>query len=330
MRLLLTVLTIAAALHASDYAELRKQADAAASRRDYEGARESLRQAIEARIATDGRFVPALVADYLSLALLYKPGDRQKEGLRYLDRASEIVLRGNPVDTVTLADVHSMRAVLLVAAKDPLSAISVLNTAITLRESVAGTSHVMLVPDLDRLASTCVFQRDYECAEAAAKRAIQIRERVLGPEDADLLSMTDVLAYALYGQKKFEEAELAYKRLIALWVTNTGSHNPMLALTLEKVAVFYTSWEKPELAQEAAARAMAIRVHFHASGLAKRAGEELIGGHVQAALKLYTETLAILKVDHPLLDELRKQVQEQEKLVRASLAKPGAAKKKAR
>lgn len=327
---MLTLLVLAASVYANDYAELRRRADAAASQRDYATARDALSKAIEARIASDGRFARALMPDYLSLALLYKSGDQQKEGLRYLDRVTEIVLRGDPVDSVALADVHSMRAVLLIAAKDPMAAISVLNAALTLRESAVGATHVMLVPDLDRLASTCVMQRDYECAESAAKRAIQIRERLLGPEDADLLSMTDVLAYALYGQKKYEEAEAVYQRLISLWVLNTGTHNPMLALTLEKVAVFYASWEKPELAREAASRAMAIRVHFHASGLAKRAGDELGAGHTQSALKLYSETLAVLKVDHPLLDELRKQVQEQEKLVRAAVAKPSSTKKKAR
>lgn len=319
VRSILTLFVLASIAFADDYSDLRLQADAAAAKRDYPAARDFLSKAIDARIAADGRFAPQLLPDYLSLALLYKVGDQQKEGLRVLDRASEIVLRGTPVDTLALADVHSTRAVLLMAMKETLGAISVLNTAITLRESIVGANHGALVPDLDRLASVCVVRRDYECAESAARRAVRIRERLLGPEDPDLLSMLDVLAYALYGQKKYEDAEGVYLRLVSLWEASAGSHNPMLALTLEKIAVFYRSWEKPEKADEAAARALALRVHFHASGLVKRAGEELAASRPVDALKLYRQALALLTPDHPALAELRSQIQEQIKLIQAAL-----------
>ncbi|HRJ19579.1 MAG TPA: tetratricopeptide repeat protein, partial [Bryobacteraceae bacterium] len=115
--------------------------------------------------------------------------------------------------------------------------------------------------------------RDYPAASETHLRAIRIRERCLGPMDPDLLANLDGLSYALLGQKEFEAAEPVYLRLLALWENNAGTHHPMVALTLDKLVMFYREWGREEPAEAAAARAAALRVHFHAAGLVKRAGE---------------------------------------------------------
>lgn len=330
MSRLLALFVLAAGLAAAeDYATLRVQADAAASRRDYDGARALLRQAIDARIATDGRFSATLIPDYFSLALLYRPGNQQQEGLRALDRATEIVMRGSPMDSVALADIHSMRGILLLTMKEQLAAVSVLNTAITLREGITGPEHGSLLPDLDRLAGVQMALRDYAAAEAAARRAIRIRERLLGPEDADLLGMLDVLAYSLYGQQKYEEGELVYQRLIRLWESSAGSHHPMLALALEKLSALYLSWEKPELSAEAAARATALRRHFLAAGLFRQAALEIKAKRLAEGLRLLREARSVLKPAHPATEELLRDIEEQIKLVQPAV-KPAPAKKPAK
>lgn len=329
MRRLLTFFVLAAAItFADEYTTLRARADAAATRRDYDGARTFLRQAIDARVSTAGRFSPTLLPDFFALALLYRPGDQQQEGLRVLDRATEIVMRNEPLNALALADIHSLRGILLLTMKEQPAAVSVLSTAITLREGVTGPEHGNLLPDLDRLAGAQLTLRDYAAAEAAARRAVGIRERLLGPEDADLLSMLDVLAYALYGQQKFEEGEFVYQRLVRLWESSAGSHHPMLALTLEKLAALYRSWNKPELANEATARAMALRRHFLASGLVRQAALEAAAKHNAEALRLLREARATLRPAHPATDELLRQIHEQVQSL--SLAPKAAPAKKAR
>lgn len=331
VRFLAVLLAIAATAHAQsppaateqqsspDYLTLRTEAEAASSKRDYATARLLYRQAIDQRIATDGRYNPALIRDYFALALLYRSGEEQKEGLRALDRASEIVLRAPRLDPLALADVHSLRGVLLLSMKEIPAAVSVLQTALTLREETYGPDHASLLPDLDRLASAYVMQREYEMSEASARRAVTIRERVLGPEDPDLLSMLDILAYSLYGQKRYGEAETVYLRLVALWENSAGSHHPMLALTLEKLAALYRSSGKTDDSREAAGRALAIRVHFLASGLVRQGAEELAAGRPHAALRLYREALAALKPDHASLSEIRAQILQQIRQLQSSL-----------
>ncbi len=105
--------------------------------------------------------------------------------------------------------------------------------------------------------------RDYAKAEETFRRPLVIRERLFGPLDAGLIPTVEGLAYAQYGQQKYAEAEPGYKRLLILWVLSTGDpFHPMVAMTLDKMAVFYRAQERWEEGTDAAEKANAARAIF--------------------------------------------------------------------
>ena len=84
----------------------------------------------------------------------------------------------------------------------------------------------------------------------------------------------------------------------------------MVALTLDKVAIFYREQKKWAQGQEAADRANAIRAHFLASGLAQEATERLGEDKKDEAATLYRRALAALDPPHPIFEELRTQIEK--------------------
>ena len=84
----------------------------------------------------------------------------------------------------------------------------------------------------------------------------------------------------------------------------------MVALTLDKVAVFYREQKKWAQGQEAADRANAIRAHFLASGLAQEATERLGEDKKDEAATLYRRALAALDPPHTIFEELRTQIEK--------------------
>jgi tetratricopeptide (TPR) repeat protein len=151
--------------------------------------------------------------------------------------------------------------------------------------------------------------RTYDKAEAAFRHALVIRETLFGKNDADLIATVDGLAYACFGQKKYEEAEPLYQRLIELWIKSVGADHPMVAMALDKVAVFYADQKKFDRVKEAADRAIAIRAHFLAAGLSAAATEQTAEGHKEDAVALYKRAMVVMDPPHPMYEEKRLEVE---------------------
>jgi hypothetical protein len=70
---------------------------------------------------------------------------------------------------------------------------------------------------------------------------------------------------------RFADAEPLYKRLIQIWTDTAGPEHPMLALTLDKVAEFYSAQKRYQEADEMASRAATIRAGGYVESLRLRA-----------------------------------------------------------
>jgi tetratricopeptide (TPR) repeat protein len=89
-------------------------------------------------------------------------------------------------------------------------------------------------------------------------------------------------------------AEPLYLRLLALWEGAVGKEHPMVAVTLDKLVVFYVKKGEPDQAREAFARSVAIRARFLAVGLSIQAQDAVAEKHPEQAQALYNRALGAL------------------------------------
>jgi len=103
-----------------------------------------------------------------------------------------------------------------------------------------------------------------------------------------------------------------------LWVSSVSEEtHPMVAIALDKIAVFYAAQKKWDQARDATARANAIRAYLLADGLSGEASQRIDEGNLADALPVYQRALKVLDFPGPDGDEaLSKAINEQ----RASLA----------
>jgi tetratricopeptide (TPR) repeat protein len=205
-----------------------------------------------------------------------------------------------------IADDWSRVAQIQMELKQPEAAAFSLKVALEIRTKLHGPLDPSLVFDLDRLAGIQVMKRAYDEAEETYRHALVVRETLYGKIHGDLLSTLDGLAYSLFGQKKYEEAEPVYKRLLDLWINQMGSEtHPMVAIALDKMAVFYIDQKKWEEARAATARANAIRTFVLAEGLSVEASQRIDEGKLEEALPIYQKAIKLLDPPNPIYDKQR-------------------------
>ena len=167
--------------------------------------------------------------------------------------------------------------------------------------------------------------RAYDKAEETYRHALVVRETLYGKTHADLIATVDGLAYALFGQKKFDAAEPVYQRLLALWVTSVGEQtHPMVAIALDKIAVFYATQKKWDQARDATTRANAIRAYLLADGLSGEASQRIDEGKLAEAIPVYQRALKALDIPNPIYDEQRAIIDAMEKELEKVVKKPPA------
>jgi hypothetical protein len=116
-------------------------------------------------------------------------------------------------------------------------------------------------------------------------------------------------------------AEPLYLRLLALWEESVGKDHPMIAVTLDKLVVFYTKAGEPEKAREALARPVAIRARFLAVGLPHQAADAISENRREQAKALYERALAALDPRAPANDDLIAQITDALAKLQSSPAK---------
>jgi tetratricopeptide (TPR) repeat protein len=265
---------------------------------DYAAAQKYVEQAIFWREEANGKDDPKLAEEWIELSTLCERQKDHPRALALLQLALRTHVRVNGAVSTQVADDFSRMALVYMEQKQPTQATPVLESAIDIREKVLGAEHPAILPELDRLGEIWIALREYEKAEATFRRALVIRERLLGPESSGLITTVEGLAYAQFGEKKFDEAEAGYKRLLALWLISTGDPgHPMIALTLDKIAVFYRETKRWDLGTENAEKALALRAIFLANGFAIEAtarqghgDKKEAEGYLKAALAVLDES----------------------------------------
>ena len=79
----------------------------------------------------------------------------------------------------------------------------------------------------------------------------------------------------------------------------------MVAIALEKMAVFYAAQKKWDQAREAGTRANAIRAYLLAEGLSVEASQRIDEGMMAEALPIYKRAIRILDPPNEIYDEQR-------------------------
>lgn len=298
---------------------------------DYAAAQTYVELEINWRETAIGRDDPKIADDMIELASLCQRRKDFPRALAILEDVQGRHIRDRGPESLSVADDFSRIALIHMDQRKPEDAAAALQRAIHIRETALGAEHPAILAELDRLGTAWIALREYAKAEEVFRRALVIRERLVGPLDAGLISTVEGLAYALFGQKKYQEAEPGYKRVLDLWIISTGqADHPMVALTLDKIAVFYRAQERWEEGVEAAARANAIRALFLANGLSQEASARQAHGEKGHAAKLYAQafdTLDPSRAEHAgLLHQLENNLKEL--AIKPPAGKTGSARKR--
>ena len=139
----------------------------------------------------------------------------------------------------------------------------------------------------------------------------------------------DGLAYALFGQKKYDEADPFYQRLIGLWESSVGKDHAMVAVALDKLAVFYSAQKKYPEARDALERSTTIRARFLALGISQQAAQSFTEGQTEQVKAFYRRGLAVLDPPNPINEDLRGEFEGMLKALDAPPPKSAAPPKKA-
>ena len=314
------------------YDVLKRLAAARAAVGEFADADNFLQLAISWREQTLGMNDPKTVDDVL-LSVPYARGLKDFDrALLIMDRVLRLHVTANvsagasredAMNSITVADDFSRIAQIQAELKKPEAAVGSLNFALGIRTKLLGPLDPSLVYDLDRLGGLQITLRAYDKAEETYRHALVVRETLYGKTHADLIATVDGLAYSLFGQKKYDDAEPVYRRLLALWIFSVGEEtHPMVAIALDKIAVFYATQKKWEQAREATTRANAIRAYILADGLSGEASQRIDEGKLAEALPIYQRALRVLDIPNPIYDAQRATIEGMVKELDKAIKRP--------
>jgi tetratricopeptide (TPR) repeat protein len=168
-----------------------------------------------------------------------------------------------------------------------------------MRAKISGALDPGLLPALDGFNEACAKIASGGALrghinEETYRQALAIRETLYGKNSMELLSTVEGLANLYAGEGLLEAAEPLYLRLLALWESAAGKDHPMVAVTLDKLVVFYVKKGEPDKARDALDRSVAIRAHFLAVGLSIQAEDAIAEKKTAQAKALYNRALVAL------------------------------------
>jgi tetratricopeptide (TPR) repeat protein len=161
------------------------------------------------------------------------------------------------------------------------------------RTRLNGPLDPRLLPILDELNNALTAITGHG-DEAIYRQALAVREMLYGKTSSELISTVEGLANIYSSQGMLLAAEPLYLRLLALWENAVGKDHPMVAVTLDKLVVFYAKAGEPEKARDALARSVAVRAHFLAVGLSLQAQDAISENRGEQAKALYNRALVAM------------------------------------
>jgi tetratricopeptide (TPR) repeat protein len=269
-----------------------------------------LQQAVEWRESSIGPNDPKLEADLLlsvTLDLRTKDFDR---ALATAQRVQAMHIAAYTSESIPVADDLLRIGQIYLAEKKPHEAASTLAAAAGVRTRLLGSLDPGLLPVLDWLNEAFVAIGGVGPNEATLRQALIIRETHYGENSTEIISTLEGLADACAAGGKYVAAELLYARLLSLWESLVGKDHPMVAITLDKIVVFYARRGELEKARQALARSVAIRARFLAVGLSHQAVDEIAAKQLGQAKALYNRALAALGPPGPANEELIAQIKK--------------------
>jgi tetratricopeptide (TPR) repeat protein len=230
------------------------------------------------------------------------------KALATAQRVQEMHVEAHTAESIAVADDLVRIGQIYLAEKKPKEAARSFALAIGVRTRLVGSLDPGLLPALDQINDAFKEIDGGGGSEAIYRQALAIRETLYGKDSAELISTIEGLAYACFSGGEYDAAEGLYDRLLSLWEQIAGKDHPMVAVTLDKLVVLYTKWNRPAEAREAMARSVGIREHFLAVGLSQQAAQATEENHPDQAKALYKRALATLAEGSPSNEELIAQI----------------------
>jgi tetratricopeptide (TPR) repeat protein len=304
----------ASADSAARYEILKRLASASAASGQFADAQRYLQQAIT------GLDDPKLAEDLLLSVNLDMRTKEYDHALATAERVQAMHVATHTAESLPVADDLLRIGGIYLAEKKPNEAARSLIAALEIRTKLVGSLDPGLLPVLDQLIEAFKAIPDVGgngvCpgCETIYRQALVIRETLYGENSTELISTIEGLADVYSGEGMLSAAEPLYQRLLALWESAVGKDHPMVAVTLDKLVLFYVKAGEPEKAREALARSVAIRAHFLAVGLSLQAQDAVSENQRERAKVLYNRALAALgpsgQVNEEMIAEIRKALGE--------------------
>lgn len=271
------------------YDELKRQVSSRVGSGEFAGAQRYLQRAIELR-HSDGDFLLSVNLDMRMKAFDHALSTAQRV------RALHVAKYGS--ESIPVADDLLRIGQIYLAQGKPHEAWHGLFDAQGIRTRLNGSLDPGLLPVLD-LANEAFAAITGRGDETSYRQALIIRQILYGENSSELISTVEGLANVYSSEGMFIAAEPLYLRLLALWEKAAGKDHPMVAVTLDKLVVFYVREGEPEKARAALARSVAIRAHFLAVGLSLEAQDAISQDRAEQAKLLYNRALAALGPSGP-------------------------------
>lgn len=286
-----------------------------------------LEQAVKWRESTIGSNDPKLADDLLLSVTLNMRTEEFDQALATAQRVQAMHVEAYTSESIPVADDLVRIGKIYLAEKKPNEAVHSLIAAIGIRTKLVGSLDPGLLPALDEL--NVAFRAigsgggNSLCpgCEGSYQQALTIRETLYGENSTELIGTVEGLADTYSNEGMYAAAEPLYLRLLALWEQSVGKDHPMIAVTLDKLVVFYTKVGKPEKAREALARSVAIRARFLAVGLSHQAADAISENRREQAKALYQRALTALGPRGPANEELIAQITDALRKLQNSPAK---------
>jgi tetratricopeptide (TPR) repeat protein len=280
------------------YDVLKRLASAGAASGEFGAASRYLTQAVNWRESVLGPNDVKIADDLAILANLYAGMKDFDRALAAAERVQAMHVAAYTTESLPVADDLVRIAQIYLTEKKLSDAVRPLISAHRIRTKLAGPLDPGLLPVLDRLNEA------FGGMEAFYRQALAIRETLYGKDSAELISTIDGFASTCSSGGEYVAAEALYGRLLSLWERVVGKDHPMVAVTLDKIVVLYTKWNRPAEAREALARSVSIREHFLAVGLSQQAAAAVSDDHRGQAKVLYERALAAVGPSTPTNREL--------------------------
>jgi tetratricopeptide (TPR) repeat protein len=300
------------------YNILQRLTAAAAASGRFDDAERYQERAVEGRESKSVANTPGFLGDLrLLITLQLRTGDFDR-ALATAERVQAMDIAAHTAASLAVSDDYLRVAQIYMAQGKPREAAQAFASADGLRIKLAGSLDPGRLPILDGLCEAfgAIAGGNGAGNESSYRQALAIRETLYGQDSSELISTLEGLAEAYTAAGEYEAAEPIYKRLLSSWEKLVGSEHPMVAVTLDKLVVFYAKQGKTDEAREALARSVDIRARFLAVGLSHQGADETAQGLRDAAIASYHRALDALgsgPANADLISEIREAVSKIEK-----------------